>query len=221
MVAASAPAAAALASYSAFSASASARSLAASSSCSRMPAIFLSSALPIAAGTFFHSIMASTAIIASDTQAVASRPSAMGSAAAPWPSAAVEATASSPVWGSPSSPLVEAWARFSSTSTVFGSMVFTSAMGPNLDLKRRLHCLGCLGLGHIGPGEAGNHVLRRFGGDGLDIRHGGVGGLADAGLGRGDLFGRLGVGGLEIGRVHVCTPVTNAYLVCRLLLEKK
>src|SRR3546814_3370588 len=28
-------------------------------------------------------------------------------------------------------------------------------------------------------------------------------------------------GGLEIGRAHVCTPVTNAHLVCRLLLEKK
>src|SRR3546814_6365271 len=26
---------------------------------------------------------------------------------------------------------------------------------------------------------------------------------------------------LEIGRAHVCTPVTNAPLVCRLLLEKK
>src|SRR3546814_1006088 len=27
--------------------------------------------------------------------------------------------------------------------------------------------------------------------------------------------------GKEIGRAHVCTPVTNAHLVCRLLLEKK
>src|SRR3546814_9793379 len=27
--------------------------------------------------------------------------------------------------------------------------------------------------------------------------------------------------GGEIGRAHVCTPVTNAQLVCRLLLEKK
>src|SRR3546814_4916101 len=27
--------------------------------------------------------------------------------------------------------------------------------------------------------------------------------------------------GLEIGRTHVCTPVTNPHLVCRLLLEKK
>src|SRR3546814_2883675 len=26
---------------------------------------------------------------------------------------------------------------------------------------------------------------------------------------------------LEIGRAHVCTPVTNAHLVCRLLLETK
>src|SRR3546814_1291399 len=26
--------------------------------------------------------------------------------------------------------------------------------------------------------------------------------------------------GVEIGRAHVCTPVTNAHLVCRLLLEK-
>src|SRR3546814_4674297 len=27
--------------------------------------------------------------------------------------------------------------------------------------------------------------------------------------------------GLEIGRAHVCTPVTNAHLVCRLRLEKQ
>src|SRR3546814_4501369 len=30
----------------------------------------------------------------------------------------------------------------------------------------------------------------------------------------------VGVGS-ESGRAHVCTPVTNAHLVCRLLLEKK
>src|SRR3546814_2724947 len=29
------------------------------------------------------------------------------------------------------------------------------------------------------------------------------------------------VHGAEIGRAHVCTTVTNAHLVCRLLLEKK
>src|SRR3546814_5368717 len=27
--------------------------------------------------------------------------------------------------------------------------------------------------------------------------------------------------GMQIGRAHVCTPVTNAHLVCRLLLENK
>src|SRR3546814_3162804 len=27
--------------------------------------------------------------------------------------------------------------------------------------------------------------------------------------------------GREVGRAHVCTPVTNAQLVCRILLEKK
>src|SRR3546814_2656302 len=27
--------------------------------------------------------------------------------------------------------------------------------------------------------------------------------------------------GVKIGRAHVCTPVTNAHLVCRLLLAKK
>src|SRR3546814_6958089 len=27
--------------------------------------------------------------------------------------------------------------------------------------------------------------------------------------------------GFQIGRAHVCTPVTNAHIVCRLLLEKK
>src|SRR3546814_3234463 len=27
--------------------------------------------------------------------------------------------------------------------------------------------------------------------------------------------------GAEIGRAHVCTPVTHAHIVCRLLLEKK
>src|SRR3546814_10098106 len=40
-------------------------------------------------------------------------------------------------------------------------------------------------------------------------RPGAVGGRADA--------RRPG----EIGRAHVCTPVTNAHLVCRLLLENK
>src|SRR3546814_2864773 len=33
--------------------------------------------------------------------------------------------------------------------------------------------------------------------------------------------GRAGAHPGQIGRAHVCTPVTNAHLVCRLLLEKK
>src|SRR3546814_3874921 len=36
-----------------------------------------------------------------------------------------------------------------------------------------------------------------------------------------DEFGSGTTGSREIGRAHVCTPVTNAHLVCRLLLEKK
>src|SRR3546814_9656280 len=31
---------------------------------------------------------------------------------------------------------------------------------------------------------------------------------------------QLGAAGQQIGRAHVCTPVTNAHLVCRLLLDK-
>src|SRR3546814_9664263 len=35
------------------------------------------------------------------------------------------------------------------------------------------------------------------------------------------LLGAAGSFLWKIGRAHVCTPVTNAHLVCRLLLEKK
>src|SRR3546814_7907022 len=42
--------------------------------------------------------------------------------------------------------------------------------------------------------------------------------LDDAGIGRGTMVQRAGD---KIGRAHVCTPVTNAPLVCRLLLENK
>src|SRR3546814_6844916 len=31
----------------------------------------------------------------------------------------------------------------------------------------------------------------------------------------------VAISSVQIGRAHVCTPVTNAHLVCRLLLEKK
>src|SRR3546814_2722919 len=37
----------------------------------------------------------------------------------------------------------------------------------------------------------------------------------------GSAVGAVACGDVEIGRAHVCTPVTNAHIVCRLLLEKK
>src|SRR3546814_7800233 len=51
--------------------------------------------------------------------------------------------------------------------------------------------------------------------DGVAVRRGGV-----------DEVGARAVDAIpaqqrETGRAHVCTPVTNAHLVCRLLLEKK
>src|SRR3546814_2753349 len=36
-----------------------------------------------------------------------------------------------------------------------------------------------------------------------------------------EAYGLFACTGIQIGRAHVCTPVTNAHLVCRLLLEKK
>src|SRR3546814_8430332 len=51
---------------------------------------------------------------------------------------------------------------------------------------------------------------------------------ADVRIERGAVLGRLPAAAQpavplhrEIGRAHVCTPVTNAHLVCRLLLENK
>src|SRR3546814_7305917 len=46
---------------------------------------------------------------------------------------------------------------------------------------------------------------------------------AQLGAARHDVDDALAVVGFpaKIGRAHVCTPVTNAHLVCRLLLEKK
>src|SRR3546814_5690941 len=48
-------------------------------------------------------------------------------------------------------------------------------------------------------------------------------GEADQALDPGGLVDRFRIvpDDLEIGRAHVCTPVTNAHLVCRRLLEKK
>src|SRR3546814_4912695 len=43
--------------------------------------------------------------------------------------------------------------------------------------------------------------------------------LNRTGLSRSTLYRQIAEG--KIGRAHVCTPVTNAHLVCRLLLENK
>src|SRR3546814_10161634 len=44
---------------------------------------------------------------------------------------------------------------------------------------------------------------------------------ADEIIGAGVAHDAHGAHGEQIGRAHVCTPVTNVHLVCRLLLEKK
>src|SRR3546814_2159204 len=55
----------------------------------------------------------------------------------------------------------------------------------------------------------------------LDQRgHHRAGRQGDAGAERGDAQRRTAGHARKIGRAHVCTPVTNAHLVCRLLLEK-
>src|SRR3546814_4746672 len=59
-----------------------------------------------------------------------------------------------------------------------------------------------------GPGLTGCGVAR-WTGAGTRPGRGGAGGI------------RPPAGPRQIGRAHVCTPVTNAHLVCRLLLEKK
>src|SRR3546814_3503224 len=56
--------------------------------------------------------------------------------------------------------------------------------------------------------------LRVVHGDGTQVEI-----LEYAGADDDDLF--IACSASEIGRAHVCTPVTNAQLVCRLLLEKK
>src|SRR3546814_5659969 len=45
--------------------------------------------------------------------------------------------------------------------------------------------------------------------------------ISPATLSAAQLRGAIGSELAEIGRAHVCTPVTNAHIVCRLLREKK
>src|SRR3546814_1266683 len=73
-------------------------------------------------------------------------------------------------------------------------------------------------------GRGGDDIL--IGGDGDDRFVFGDAAGSDtimdfaAGAGSVDTIDLVG-NSLQIGRAHVCTPVTNAHLVCRLLLEKK
>src|SRR3546814_4541989 len=75
-----------------------------------------------------------------------------------------------------------------------------------------------------------NGVLKGYMQDKLNAR---LMGVARTGNGRRESYAHLpmprmtntymlgGQSDPEIGRAHVCTPVTNEHLVCRLLLEKK
>src|SRR3546814_5250331 len=74
-----------------------------------------------------------------------------------------------------------------------------------------------------GPGDAGSGIAVVA--DGVTIEGIGVTGyrygiFVDTAISDLTLDG-ISASGNEIGRAHVCTPVTNAHLVCRFLLEQK
>src|SRR3546814_2330892 len=82
------------------------------------------------------------------------------------------------------------------------------------------HCRGVAKPGRIGPMRASSGVHLP---DHRAIGFGGHSALGDVAVGPDADIEHPSVraGGGEIGRAHVLTPVTNAHLVCRLLLEKK
>src|SRR3546814_10563781 len=99
-------------------------------------------------------------------------------------------------------------------------------------LRCVIPCTECRALCHAAatratPGDrsAGDTGRRaRYGWREQEERHDRRTGTPDSPGGRAEAAGAQGdPGGLgrEIGRAHVCTPVTNAHLVCRLLLAKK
>src|SRR3546814_8456640 len=84
-------------------------------------------------------------------------------------------------------------------TTLFRSPCTWPAMrGPRTSVPRQRRCCACC--------QADVKVIERCSG------HGGSWGV---------LKQHFETAIKEIGRAHVCTPVTNAHLVCRLLLEKK
>src|SRR3546814_5431964 len=63
-----------------------------------------------------------------------------------------------------------------------------------------------------------NGALRRLGYSGDEMTSHGFRAMASTLLHE---MGRWHPDAIELGRAHVCTPLTNAHLVCRLLLAKK
>src|SRR3546814_9090734 len=101
------------------------------------------------------------------------------------------------------------------TDTLFPyTPLFRSHRGQREDGQRRAH--------RRAPGVSARGTRADHGGKGA-----GQTGWGDWDVHRGEVswlglaFGCGSWSGPEIGRAHVCTPVTNAHLVCRLLLEKK
>src|SRR3546814_2009222 len=100
----------------------------------------------------------------------------------------------------------------------FGS---TTQVGLTQALGRRVNCMGKF-LSRSVAFRLSLGLLMSFGAaqlrDFLALRLPSHQSLADRIIG---LALVLALGIFEIGRAHVCTPVTNAHLVCRLLIEHK
>src|SRR3546814_6919285 len=85
------------------------------------------------------------------------------------------------------------------------------------ELLRRV--AGCLRLETRHSEGRPSDIVARYGGDEFVI--GLRSDLFDAAAITERIRARLCEPMEQIGRAHVCTPVTNAHLVCRLLLDKK
>src|SRR3546814_9803566 len=94
---------------------------------------------------------------------------------------------------------------------VVASMVALAAVAPG---SSDLIIVGSLALSGIGLGASSPAMAATIA-NAVDERDLGIAGAFQ------QMVQQLGVVIGKIGRAHVCTPVTNAHLVCRLLLEKK
>src|SRR3546814_8890776 len=86
--------------------------------------------------------------------------------------------------------------------------------GVGADVDRRFAVLGQIAAARVGPDHDGEADRASLQGDLANL-------LDHLELVFGARIDREADRGTEIGRAHVCTPVTNAQLVFRLLLEKK